>query len=147
MGVLLKEGVSSDFSNRDKLLKLLRFNSSLSEDEKGLTSLPEYVGRMREEQKEIYYVTGGSRQAVMLHPNLEYFRGQRLEVLFLFDQIDDYMMAEVREFDGKSLKNISDSEIEGMADQSSESKLSEEEKSDLLTFFKTQLGERVEDVR
>ena len=57
------------------------------------------------------------------------------------------MMAEVREFDGKSLKNISDSEIEGMADQSSESKLSEEEKSDLLTFFKTQLGERVENVR
>ena len=147
MGVLLKEGVSSDFSNREKLLKLLRFNSSLSEDEKGLTSLPEYVGRMREEQKEIYYVTGGSRQAVMLHPNLEYFRGQGLEVLFLFDQIDDYMMAEVREFDGKSLKNISDSEIEGMADQSSESKLSEEEKNDLLTFFKTQLGERVEDVR
>ena len=88
MGVLLKEGVSSDFSNREKLLKLLRFNSSLSEDEKGLTSLPEYVGRMREEQKEIYYVTGGSRQAVMLHPNLEYFRGQGLEVLFLFDQME-----------------------------------------------------------
>ena len=97
MGVLLKEGVSSDFSNREKLLKLLRFNSSLSEDEKGLTSLPEYVGRMREEQKEIYYVTGGSRQAVMLHPNLEYFRGQGLEVLFLFDQIDDFLSKESRD--------------------------------------------------
>ena len=146
-GVLIKEGVSSDFANREKLLKLLRFNSSFSEDEKGLTSLSEYVSRMREEQKEIYYVTGGSREAVSMHPNLEYFRGQGLEVLYLFDQIDDYMMAEVREFDGKPLKNISDSEIDGMTGKSSESILSDEEKNDLLTFFKTQLGDRVEDVK
>ena len=105
---------------------------------------------MREEQKEIYYVTGPSRQALLYHPNLEYFRSQGLEVLFLFDQIDDYMMAEVREFDGKPLKNISDSEIEGLAEKSAaspESELSKEEKDDLLTYFKNHLGERVEEVK
>ena len=104
----------------------------------------------RDEQKEIYYVTGPSLQAVKHHPNLEYFRGKGLEVLFLFDQIDDYMMTELREFDGKPLKNISDSDIEGLAEQSfetSSSSLSEEEKNDLLTFFKNHLGDKVEEIK
>ncbi len=148
-GVLLKEGVSADFANRERLLKLLRFNSSISGDDAADTSFPDYVSRMREEQKEIYYVTGASRGALQLHPNLEYFHKQGIEVLFLFDQIDDYMMTEVREFDGKALKNISDSEIDGMAEETAFSKddtLSEEEKSDILSFFKNQLKDQVEDV-
>ncbi|MEC8284576.1 MAG: molecular chaperone HtpG, partial [SAR324 cluster bacterium] len=82
-GALLKEGVSADFGNRSKLMDLLRFNSSLSEGAPADVSLKDYVSRMRDEQKEIYYIVGPSRASLRHHPNLEYFRKQSLEVLFL----------------------------------------------------------------
>ena len=148
-GMLLKEGISSDFKNKDRLKDLLRFNSSLSEDATPDVSLKDYVRRMREEQKEIFYVTGGSREAILHNPNLEYFKKQGLEVLYLTDQIDDFMITDMRDYDGKSLKNISQGDIEGISDSdisAPESSLSKEEQSDILTFFKTQLKDRVCDV-
>ena len=92
-GTLIKEGVSSDFKNKKRLMDLLRFNSSISEDSAPEVSLKDYVGRMREEQKDIYYVTGGSREAILHNPNLEYFRKQSLEVLFMTDQIERLIIA------------------------------------------------------
>ncbi len=148
-GILLKEGVSSDFKNKKRLMDLLRFNSSISEDFSMDVTLKDYVSRMREEQKDIFYVTGGSREAILHNPNLEYFRKQGLEVLFLTDHIDDFMVTDMREYDGKSLKNISQGDIDGINDNdmsATESSLSKEEKSDMLAFFKKQLKDRVNDV-
>ena len=148
-GTLLKEGVSSDFKNKKRLMELLRFNSSISEDSSMDVTLKDYVSRMREEQKDIFYVTGGSREAILHNPNLEYFRKQGLEVLFLTDHIDDFMVTDMREYDGKSLKNISQGDIDGINDNdmsAPESSLSKEEKSDILAFFKKQLKDRVNDV-
>ena len=148
-GTLLKEGVSSDFKNKKRLMDLLLFNSSISEDSSMDVTLKDYVSRMREEQKDIFYVTGGSREAILHNPNLEYFRKQGLEVLFLTDHIDDFMVTDMREYDGKSLKNISQGDIDGINDNdmsAPESSLSKEEKSDILAFFKKQLKDRVNDV-
>ena len=148
-GTLLKEGVSSDFKNKKRLMDLLRFNSSISEDSSMDVTLKDYVSRMREEQKDIFYVSGGSREAILHNPNLEYFRKQGLEVLFLTDHIDDFMVTDMREYDGKSLKNISQGDIDGINDNdmsAPESSLSKEEKSDILAFFKKQLKDRVNDV-
>ncbi len=148
-GTLLKEGVSSDFKNKKRLMDLLRFNSSISEDSSMDVTLKDYVSRMREEQKDIFYVTGGSREVILHNPNLEYFRKQGLEVLFLTDHIDDFMVTDMREYDGKSLKNISQGDIDGINDNNMsapESSLSKEEKSDILAFFKKQLKDRVNDV-
>ena len=128
---------------------MLRFNSSLSEDDSPDVSLKDYVERMREEQKEIFYVTGGSRESILHNPNLEYFKKQGLEVLYLTDQIDDFMVTDMREYDGKTLKNISQGDIEGISDSDisvPESSLSKEEQSDILAFFKNQLKDRVSDV-
>jgi len=148
-GILLKEGISSDFKNKNRLMDLLRFNSSITEDDSPDVSLKSYVERMREEQKEIFYVTGGSRESILHNPNLEYFKKQGIEVLYLTDQIDDFMVTDMREYDGKNLKNISQGDIEGISDSDisvPESSLSKEEQSDILAFFKNQLKDRVSEV-
>ena len=148
-GILLKEGISSDFKNKNRLMDLLRFNSSITEDDSPDVSLKSYVERMREEQKEIFYVTGGSRESILHNPNLEYFKKQGIEVLYLTDQIDDFMVTDMREYDGKTLKNISQSDIDGISDSEisiPESSLSKEEQSDILAFFKNQLKDRVSEV-
>jgi molecular chaperone HtpG len=148
-GTLIKEGVSADFKNKNRLMELLRFNSSVSADASPEVSLKDYVGRMREEQKDIFYVTGGSREAILHNPNLEYFRKQSLEVLFMTDQIDDFMVADLREYDGKTLKNISQGDIDEINDSdisAPESSLSKEEKNDIIAFFEKQLKDRVSGV-
>ena len=148
-GTLIKEGISADFKNKNRLMELLRFNSSVSENSSPEVSLKDYVARMREEQKDIFYVTGGSREAILHNPNLEYFRKQSLEVLFMTDQIDDFMVADLREFEGKKLKNISQEDIDeiGESDISvPESSLSKEEKNDIIAFFEKELKDRVSGV-
>ena len=146
-GILLKEGISSDYGNRSKLIELLRFNSSLSEGKASDVSLKDYVGRMREEQNEIYYIVGPSREAVIHHPNLEYFRKQSLEVLFLYDHIDDYLMSDLREYEGKSFKSISQADIEvPESNEEAAHNLSVEQKEVLLHKIKQQLGDRIKDV-
>ncbi len=148
-GTLIKEGISADFKNKNRLMDLLRFNSSVSEDSSPEVTLKDYVGRMREEQKDIFYVTGGSREAILHNPNLEYFRKQSLEVLFMTDQIDDFMIADLREYDGKTLKNISQGDIDEINDSdisAPESSLSKEEKNDIIAFFEKQLKDRVSGV-
>ncbi len=148
-GMMLKEGISSDFKNKNRLMDLLRFNSSLSGDDSPDASLKSYSERMREEQNEIFYVTGSSRESILHNPNLEFFKKQGIEVLYLTDQIDDFMINDMREYDGKTLKNISQSDIDGISDSdisAQESLLSKEEQSDILAFFKNQLKDRVSEV-
>ena len=146
-GIFLKEGAATDFSNREKLADLLRFNSTLLEDSEPQTTLKDYVSRMREEQQEIFYAVGSTRESLQLHPNLEYFRKQGYEVLFLFDQFDDYLMSELKEYSGKPLKSISQAEVSGLDTTATEGEtLSKEESQDVLGLFETQLKDRVEKV-
>ena len=145
-GALLKEGVSADFGNRSKLMDLLRFNSSLSEGATADVSLKDYVSRMRDEQKEIYYIIGPSRESLQHHPNLEYFRKQSLEVLFLHDHIDDFLMSELRDYDGKAFKSISQADIDVPDPVEDNSQMSTEQREVLLHKIKQQLGDRIKDV-
>ena len=152
IGVLLKEGVSSDFSNREKLLKLLRFNSSLSEDESGLTSLPEYVGRMREEQKEIYYFANTDKDHIKNSPQLEAFTDKKVPVLFMTDAVDEFWLQNIGKYKDYEFKSIS----KGKVDLSKIGKKKDDTKdlnkkidnkiNDLAILLKEELKEKISDV-
>ncbi|MBP7142673.1 MAG: molecular chaperone HtpG, partial [Opitutaceae bacterium] len=101
-GNFLKEGAALDYTHKDSLMKLLRFESSLTEKGK-LTSLADYVTRMQPEQKEIYFLLGANREALENGPYLEGFKARNLEVLFCYEAVDDYVMNNAGEFDGKKL--------------------------------------------
>jgi molecular chaperone HtpG len=101
-GLFLKEGAAMDFTHKDQLVKLLRFESSLTDKTKA-TSLADYVTRMGSEQKEIYYLVGANRATIESGPYLEAFKARNLEVLFCYEPVDEYVMNNVREFDGKKL--------------------------------------------
>ena len=143
---LLKTGVNSDFSNKEKLIELLRFESSMTETGK-MTSLKDYVSRMRDSQKEIYYVSGDFREAIERNPNLEYFKKHSIEVLYLTDPIDVFVFPSIFEYDKKSLKSIDKADIDVMKDEDkSEESLDASVAKDLLTSFKEILIDKVEDV-
>ncbi len=143
---LLKTGVNSDFSNKDKLIDLLRFESSQIAAG-ALTSLKDYVARMSSEQKEIYYVVGEHRDSVDRNPNLEYFKKHAIEVLFLLDPVDAFIIPSIHEYDHKVLKSIDKADIEVMAqDTPPADALSSSAAQPLLTAFKEILVAQVEDV-
>ncbi len=143
-GSLLKAGINTDFSNKDKIIELLRFETSLKSKEE-LTSLKDYVKRMPEEQKEIYYLFGDSRELIEMNPNLEYFRKHNLEVLYLTDPVDVFSIPYIFEYDKKSLKSIEKSDLEIKKDIHEE-KLADEQSKNLIDEFKKVLADRVEDV-
>ena len=145
-GIFLKEGVSGDYSNREKLVELLRFNSSIFETAEEITSLEDVQKRIREEQKEIYYVIGPSRDAILHNPNLEYFKENGLEVLYLYDHVDDFLMMELREYQGKPLKSISQADINVEEKNKTADEFSKDEAKTIIEYIKAQLGDRVADV-
>lgn len=126
LGNVLKEGFYMNWENLDELKALLRFQSTNGAKEKDLTSLSDYVSRMREDQKEIYYITGESRTAVESSPHLEIFKDKGIEVLYLVDPIDEWVTQSLFEFEGKSLKNITKGEVD-LGDESEEDKKKTEE--------------------
>lgn len=101
-GIFLKEGVSSDFTHREGLSELLRYESSMTEAGK-LTSLSEYVDRMKEGQEEIYYLVGPSRESIESGPYIEAFKARSIEVLYLYEPIDDFVMSNLMQFKEKKL--------------------------------------------
>lgn len=145
-GLLFKTGIGSDFANRDRMINLLRFESSKAE--KGsFTSLKEYVASMAEDQTEIYYLSGDNRDAVERNPSLEYFRKKDIEVLFFVDAADVFNIPHLQEYDGKSLKSIEKADINLRLDEESPSdSLSDDDIKSLISFFKEVLGDKVEDV-
>ena len=141
---LLKLGLNSDFNNKDKIIELLRFESSLKKPGE-LISLKNYVLGMKKDQKEIYYFCGEHRSGIEKNPNLEYFKKKEMEVLFLTDPIDAFVMPSVNEYEKHSLKSIDKADIK-LAPEDKIEALNDNLTKSLLTLFKETLGERVEDV-
>ncbi len=149
-GVFIKEGVATEPGDRERLVDLLRFHSSKSGDE--LISLREYVGRMTEGQNEIYYAFGDDLASIRVSPHLDAFQARNLEVLFLTEPVDSFMIMGLSEYEGKKLRNVDDASLElpGQAVEKEESKrdLAQEKAFDvLLDRFRSVLGERVTEVR
>jgi len=146
-GVFLKEGAALDFAHKEPLTKLLRFESSLTEKGK-TTSLADYVSRIAGDQKEIYYLVGPNREAIESGPYLEGFKARNLEVLFCYESVDEYVMNNVREFDGKKLTAADHADVK-LSDLASpaEGALAGDDLKRLTGFLKETLGDRVADVK
>jgi molecular chaperone HtpG len=117
-GQVVKEGVAEDFSNRDKLLPLLRFASTHNPGDEDLTALPDYVARMRSGQDKIYYVLADSRVAARSSPFIEQLRARQIEVLLLGDRVDPWIMGQLQEFEGRHFQDAArgDLDLTGLAD-------------------------------
>ena len=145
-GIFLKEGAAMDFAHKEQLVKLLRFESSLTEKGK-TTSLADYVSRLGADQKEIYYLVGPNRAAIESGPYLEGFKARNLEVLFCYEAVDEYVMSNVREFDGKKLTGADQADVKLTDLPKAEGALSDDDTKKLTTWLKETLGERVTEVK
>jgi molecular chaperone HtpG len=148
-GQVLKEGIGEDHANKERIARLLRFSSTKSDAP--AVSLADYVGRMKDKQKAIYYVTADTLEAAKNSPQLEVFRKKDVEVLLLADRIDEWMLSFLHEFDGKPLESIAKGDLDlgelaDAAEKEEQAKVADEYK-DLVGKVKAALGERVKDVR
>lgn len=145
-----------DFANHEKYVELIRFNSSKCNDEKELISFNEYVERMKEGQKEIYYIVGSNRDSLLTDPHLEIFKNKGLEVLFLYDPVDEFVIQAIRKYKDYEIKSVTNIDLKKINEfKDVEEKKNEVEplsKDDqkhfysLLSKMKSILGDRVEDV-
>ena len=150
-GKVLKEGPGEDFTNRERIAALLRFASTHTDTDAQVVSLKDYIGRMKEGQKEIFYITADSFAAARHSPHLEIFRKKGIEVLLLSDRVDEWLSSNLSEFDGKPLKSIAKGgldlgDLEDEAEKTAQ-KEAEETLKPLVERIKTTLGERVKEVR
>lgn len=149
-GNILKEGLAEDFVNRDSLAKLIRFSSTHLNNSEQTVSLEDYVARMKPQQDKIYYITAENFAAASNSPNLEIFREKEIEVLLLHDRIDEWLVAHLTEFDGKTLQSVAkDSDISSVAEEKNEEQLkqNEDEFGPLLNQIHEILKDKVKEVR
>ena len=150
-GQVLKEGLGEDFGNQERLAKLLRFASTRTAQGEQTVSLADYVGRMKEGQDKIYYVTAESETAARNSPHLEVFRRKDVEVLVLSDRVDEWMLSFLSEFEGKTLVSVARGGLDLGSLQDAQDKARVEETAkdfaDLAKAMKDALGERVKEVR
>lgn len=145
-GIFIKEGAATDFTHKDALAKLLRFESSRTDAGK-TTSLADYASRMGEEQKDIYFLIGSSREAIERGPYLEGLKARNLEVLYCFEAVDDYVMRNLREFDGKTLTAADSADLK-LGDHEAEGEALEKDKLEaLIKWLKETLGNKVAEVK
>lgn len=156
-GSIMREGIAADFENRDQIARLLRYKSSHGDDREVLVGLDDYVSRMKEGQTELYFASGPDVRSIERNPNLEAFRSRNVEVLYLTDPIDEFVINNLYEFSAKRFVSIEDSnaKVAEIAQQAAEQKPEEEKTEDkipdgfdrVVTLFKEALGDRVEDIR
>lgn len=150
-GAVLKEGPAEDFGNREKIAGLLRFASTHTGEEAQNVSLDDYIGRMKEGQKKIYYITADNFMAAKSSPHLEVFRKKGIEVLILSDRIDEWMMGYLNDYDNKQFQDVARGELDlGDVETEEDKKHQEEatkEHQGLLERIKKALEARVQEVR
>jgi molecular chaperone HtpG len=150
-GQVLKEGIGEDQGNQERLAKLLRFASTHSDTAEQTTSLSDYIGRMKEGQDAIFYVTGETFNATKNSPHLEIFRKKGVEVLLLSDRVDEWMLSFMPEFEGKKLTSVAKGGLDlgQLADEAEkkEQESTEKEFKDLLEKMKAALSDKAKDVR
>ena len=150
-GQVLKEGLAEDFSSRDKIATLLRFSSTENDTAEQTVSLADYLGRMKDGQDKIYYLTADNFNAAKHSPHLEQFRAKGLEVILMYDRIDEYLMGHLPEFEGKKFQAITKSDLDlssfDNAEEKEKQKETEKEFTSVTERTKTYLGERVKEVR
>ncbi len=150
-GQVLKEGVGEDFANRERIAKLLRFASTANDTPDQTVTLAEYIGRMKEGQKAIYYITADTFAAAKSSPHLEIFRKKGVEVLLLSDRVDEWLSTHLTEFDGKPLQSIAKGALD-LGDLDNEEDKAEQEKIEaeykpLVERIQSALDDRVKEVR
>ena len=145
-GEVLKEGPAEDFSNRERVAKLLRFASSHTDEELQNVSLEDYVSRMVEGQDKIYYVCADNFATAKNSPQLEAFRKRGIEVLLAYDRIDDWLFSGLNEFDGKSLQDVARGEL-SLPGEAPDAAEQASEDDALAARIKEVLGDQVEGVR
>ena len=150
-GKVMKEGPGEDFANKEHIAKLLRFSTTHDDKLEQKTSLADYIGRMREGQDSIYYITADNFNAAKNSPHLEIFRKKGIEVLLMYDRVDEWLMGSLTEFDAKTFVSVAKGELdlEKLSDQDEKEKRKEIEQGaeDIVKKIKQSLGERVENVR
>ncbi len=150
-GQVLKEGVGEDFANRERIAKLLRLVTTNSDSDEPTVSLETYLRRMKEGQEKIYYVTADSLKAAKNSPHLEVFRKKGIEVLLLADRVDEWLVSNLTEFEGKPLQSVAKGGLD-LGDLEDEAEKKEREKEtdafqELTEKMKVTLNEQVKDVR
>jgi len=150
-GQVIKEGFGEDMANKDAIAKLVRFSSTETGSEEQTVSLEDYVGRMKDKQDKIYYITAESFAAAKNSPHLEVFSKKGIEVLLLADRVDEWMTNSLTEFDGKELQSVAKGDLDlGDLEDEAEKKAQEETDKnfeDLVERVKKTLGDKVKDVR
>ncbi|HLD16350.1 MAG TPA: molecular chaperone HtpG [Coxiellaceae bacterium] len=148
-GQVIKEGPGEDFSNKDRISKLLRFASTQQDSEEQTISLGDYVSRMAKDQEKIYYLTADHYITAKNSPLLEAYRQKGIEVLLLTDRVDEWLMAHLMEFEGKKFQSVAKGEfdLDKNAEAKEENKQAEKDFDSFLKQAKTLLGDRVKEVR
>ena len=150
-GQVLKEGIGEDYANRERIAKLLRFVTTHTEIDEPAVSLETYVQRMKEGQEKIYYVTAESLKAARNSPHLEVFRKKGIEVLLLSDRVDEWLVSNLTEFEGKPLQSVAKGGLDlGALEDAAEKEEQAKEADafqDLTGKMKETLSEQVKDVR
>jgi len=145
-GVYLKQGVASDLADAESIYPLLRFKTNLHPQT--WSSLEDYVGRMKPDQKVIYFIVGDDPKSILRSPHLDYFQGQGTEVLLLTEPMDSFMLMGLRKYKDFELKNVAQAEITDKPKETEgQEQIAEADFSTLIERFKQVLGERVTDVR
>ena len=150
-GKVLKEGPAEDFGNRERIAGLLRFSTTATEGDAQGASLDDYIGRMKEGQEKIYYITADSAAAARHSPHLEVFKKKGVEVLLLSDRVDEWLVSNLSEYKGKHLQSVAKGELDlgKLADEEEKQQKEKaaEEHGDLLKRLQDGLGDRVQEVR
>ena len=150
-GKVMKEGPGEDYANREQVAKLLRFASTHDDTEDQTVSLADYIERMKEDQEAIYYITADNFNAARNSPHLEIFRKKGIEVLLMYDRVDEWLMGSLTDFEDKKFVSVAKGELDldklSDKDEKEEQKKVEEQAKDIVKTIKSSLEDKVEDVR